>query len=84
MKGINCTNLIRIGPIVVEIRGVENGDLVVPVNNTLVCHTSSLAADTLLCVLMTTTDGFMISCLLKLYLMNLQYGDMCGHVMDCS
>ena len=31
---------------VIEIQGVEYGDLVVPVNNTLVCYTSSLAADT--------------------------------------
>ena len=30
---------------------VENSDLVVPVNNTLVCRMSSLAADTRLCVL---------------------------------
>ena len=35
---INCTNLIIIGPVVVEIWGVENSDLVVPVNNTLVLH----------------------------------------------
>ena len=45
MKGIKYVNLIEIGPVVIEIRGVENGELVVPVNNTLVCHTAFLAAD---------------------------------------
>ena len=45
-------NLIEIGPVVVEIRGVENGKLAVPVNNTLVRHTAFLAADTRPCVLM--------------------------------
>ena len=30
----------------IEIRGVENGNLAVPVNNTLVCHMAFLAADT--------------------------------------
>ena len=44
-------NLIEIGPVVIEIRGAENGELAVPVNNTLVHHTAFLAADTLLCVL---------------------------------
>ena len=51
MEGTKCINLIEISPVVIEIRGVENGDLVVPVNNTLVCHTSFLAADTRPCVL---------------------------------
>ena len=32
--------------VVIEIRGVENGELAVPVNNTLVHHTAFLAADT--------------------------------------
>ena len=45
-------NLIEISPVVIEIWGVENGDLAVPVNNTLVCRTSFLAADTRPCVLM--------------------------------
>ena len=31
-------NLIEIGLVVIEIQGVENGELVVPVNNTLVRH----------------------------------------------
>ena len=52
MEGIKYTNLIGICLVVIEIRGVENGDLVVPVNNTLVCHMSLLATDTRLCVLM--------------------------------
>ena len=46
MESIKYVNLIEIGPVVMEIRGIENSDLVVPVNNTLVCHTSFLAADT--------------------------------------
>ena len=44
-------NIIEIGPVVIEIRGVENGNLAVLVNNTLVCHMAFLAADTRPCVL---------------------------------
>ena len=44
-------NLIEIGQVVIEIRGVENSELAVPVNNILVCHTAFLAADTGPCVL---------------------------------
>ena len=51
MQGIKYVNLIEIGPVFIEICGVENGDLAVPVNNTLVCRTSSLATDTQPCVL---------------------------------
>ena len=51
MEGIEYVNLIEIGPVVIEIRGVENGELVVPVNNTLVRHTAFLAADTRPCIL---------------------------------
>ena len=51
MEGIKYINLIEIGAVVIEIQGVENGDLAVPVNNTLVCCTSFLAADTRPCVL---------------------------------
>ena len=51
MEGIKYVNLIEIGPVVIEIQGVVNGELAVPVNNTLVCHTAFLAADTRLCVL---------------------------------
>ena len=46
MKGIKYVNLIEIDPVVIEIQGVENGELAV--NNTLVRHT---AVDTQLCVL---------------------------------
>ena len=46
MDGMQYVNLIEIGPVVIEIRGVENGKLVTPVNNTLVCHTAFLATDT--------------------------------------
>ena len=52
MEGIKYVNLIEIDPVVIEIRGVENGELAVPVNNTLVHHTAFLAADTRPCVLM--------------------------------
>ena len=51
MEGIKYVNLIEIGLVVIEIRGVKNGELAVPVNNTLVRHTAFLAADTRLCVL---------------------------------
>ena len=43
-------NLVEIGSVVIEIRGVENGELAVPVNNTLVHHTAFLAADTTMCL----------------------------------
>ena len=46
MEGIKYVNLIEIGPVVTEIRGVENDELAVPVNNTLVCYTAFLAANT--------------------------------------
>ena len=46
MEGINHVNLIEISLVVIEIQGVKNGDLVVPVNNTLVCCMSFLATDT--------------------------------------
>ena len=51
MDGIKYMNLIEICPVAIEIRGAENGELAVPVNNTLVSHTSFLAADTRPCVL---------------------------------
>ena len=51
MEGINYVNLIEISPVVIEIQGVENGELAVPVNNTLVHHMAFLAADTRPCVL---------------------------------
>ena len=46
MEGIKCVNLIEIGPVVIEIYRVENCELAVPVNNTLVHHMPFLAADT--------------------------------------
>ena len=52
MEDIKYVNLIEIGPVVIEIRGAENGELAVPVNNTLVSHTAFLVADTRPCVLM--------------------------------
>ena len=52
MEGIKYVNLIEVGPVVIEILGVENGKLAVYVNNTLVCHTAFLAADTQPCILM--------------------------------
>ena len=51
MEGIKYVNLIEIGPVVMEIQGIENSDLVVPVNNTLVCCMSFLAADIQPCIL---------------------------------
>ena len=51
MEGIKYVNLIEIGQVVTEIRGVENGELAVPVNITLVHHTAFLATDTQPCVL---------------------------------
>ena len=56
MEGITYVNLIEIGPVVVEIRGVENGKLAVPVNNTLVRHTAFLATDPRPCVLIIIGD----------------------------
>ena len=55
MVGIKYMNLIEISPVVIEIRGTENGELAVAVNNTLVCHTAFLAADTRPCVLISQT-----------------------------
>ena len=55
MEGIKYVNLIEIGPVVIEIRGAENGELAVPVNNTLVSHTAFLAVDTRPCVLINNT-----------------------------
>ena len=51
MEGIKYVNLMEIGPVVIGIRGVENGKLAIPVNNTSVCNTAFLAADTQPCVL---------------------------------
>ena len=45
IEGIKYVNLIEIGLVDLEIRGIENGELVVLVNNTLVCHMALLATD---------------------------------------
>ena len=50
MEGINYVNVIEIGPVVVEILGVKNSELVVPVNNTLVCHTVDTRPCVLICL----------------------------------
>ena len=55
IEGIKYINFIEIVSVVIEIQGVENGDFAVTVNNTLVCRTSFLAADTRLCVLIKST-----------------------------
>ena len=46
MEGIKYLNLVEIDSVVIEKRGVENGELAVPVNITLVRHMAFLAADT--------------------------------------
>ena len=51
MEGIKCVNLTEISTVVIEIQGVKNGKLAILVNNTLVCHTAFLTADTQPCVL---------------------------------
>ena len=59
MEGIKYVSLIEIGPVVIEIRGAENGELAVPVNNTLVSHTAFLAADTRPCVFISFIDNML-------------------------
>ena len=51
MESLKYVNLIEISQVVIEIRGVENGELAVPINNTLVCYMAFLAADVRPCVL---------------------------------
>ena len=46
IKSTKYVNLVQTRLVVVEIQRVENGDLAVPVNNTLVCCMSFFAADT--------------------------------------
>ena len=50
MEGIQYLNLIEIVPVLIEIQGVENTELAIPVNDTLVRHMAFLAADTQPCV----------------------------------
>ena len=51
MEGIKYVYLIEIGLVVIEIQVVENYEVVVSVNNILVCHSAFLATDTRPCVL---------------------------------
>ena len=60
MEGTKYVNLIDIGSVVIEIRGVENVELTVPIN-TLVCHTAFLAADTRPCVLAQLTIEYLLN-----------------------
>ena len=53
MEGITMQiNFGKIRPVVIEIQGVVNSDLVVLVNSTLVCSMAFLTAETWPCVLM--------------------------------
>ena len=46
IQGIKYVNMIEISAVVIEIQGVENSELAVPVNNTLVCRMAFLVTDT--------------------------------------
>ena len=61
MEGIKYVNLIEIAPVVIDIRGVENDELAVPVNYILVCHMAFLAADIRLCVLISVIGNNIIT-----------------------
>ena len=61
IEGIKYVNLIEIGPVVIDIRGVEYGKLAVPVNNTLVRHMAFLAADTRPCVVIIKPGVHLVS-----------------------
>ena len=61
MEGIKQVNVIEIGPVIIEIWGAENSELVVPVNNTLVHHMAFLAADTQPCVLIYSYGGMLLT-----------------------
>ena len=54
---MDYVNLIEIGSVITEIRGAENSELAVPVNNTLMRHIAFLAADTPPCVLMAKSQS---------------------------
>ena len=41
MEGIKYVSLIEIDPVVIEIRGVKNGELAVSVNNIATCASHS-------------------------------------------
>ena len=65
MEGMKYINLIQISKAVTEIQVVENGKLVVPVNNTLVCSTSFMTVDTQLCVLIWVGHFRVCSCFIR-------------------
>ena len=68
MEGITYVNLIEISPVAIEIQGVENGKLAVPVNNTLVRRTAFLAAGTQPYVLINIWEGHpALYCTILLY-----------------
>ena len=46
MDGIKLINLVQTNPVVTKMQGIESGNLMVPVNNALVCGMSFLVADT--------------------------------------
>ena len=65
MEDIKYVNLIEIGPVVIEIwgvenseLGVENSELAVSVDNTLVHHMAFLAPDTQPCVLICDMEDY--------------------------
>ena len=65
---------VNIGLVVLEIQKAEFGNFTVPVNNTLVCLTSSfvfLAAATLLCVLTIESSTTIYNCHQHLYNINI-------------
>ena len=53
---------MEISPVVIAIQVVENGDLMIPVNNAFVCHMSLLAIDTQPCVLIIVIIASSIHC----------------------
>ena len=46
MESIKFVNFIEIGQAVIEIQRIKVGNIMVPVNRTLMCFTPFLAADT--------------------------------------
>ena len=50
MEGIKYVNLIKISQVVIEIQGVENRELAVPVNNTLSVSHGFLGRHTTMCL----------------------------------
>ena len=52
---IKYINLIEISPVLIVIRGVENGNVTVAVNDRLLYNASFLATETRPCVLMKTS-----------------------------